>query len=103
MDGLIVVFGLGVGLLVGTTGVGGRSVMTPLLILAAGVQPVLAVGTDLAHGAVTKTLGGWQHLRQGSVSLGISLWMAAGSIPAALGGCWCSASCTRPTAATSTR
>jgi uncharacterized protein len=86
MDPLIVLFGLGVGLLVGTTGVGGGSVMTPVLILAFGVNPVLAVGTDLAYGAITKTVGGLQHLRQGTVSLRIALWLAVGSIPGALGG-----------------
>jgi uncharacterized protein len=51
-----------------------------------GVKPVLAVGTDLAYGAVTKTLGGWQHLRSGSVSTKIALWLAVGSVPGALGG-----------------
>jgi uncharacterized protein len=86
MDPLIVLFGLGVGLLVGTTGVGGGSVMTPVLILAFGIKPVLAVGTDLAYGAITKTVGGLQHLRQGSVSLRMSGWLAVGSIPGALGG-----------------
>jgi len=39
--------------------------MTPLLIIVLGIQPVVAVGTDLAYGAVTKTLGGWRHLRKG--------------------------------------
>jgi uncharacterized protein len=86
MDPLIVVFGLGVGMLVGMTGVGGGSLMTPLLILAAGVQPVIAVGTDLAYGAVTKTVGGWRHLRQHTVDLRLSGWMAVGSIPSAVGG-----------------
>jgi uncharacterized protein len=86
MDPLIVLFGLGVGLLVGVTGVGGGSVMTPVLIIAFGIKPVLAVGTDLAYGAITKTVGGWQHLRMGTVSLRIALWLAVGSIPGALGG-----------------
>jgi uncharacterized protein len=86
VDPLIVIFGLGVGMLVGMTGVGGGSLMTPLLILAAGVQPVIAVGTDLAYGAVTKTVGGWRHLRQRTVDLRLSMWMAVGSIPAAVGG-----------------
>jgi hypothetical protein len=88
MDPLIVLVGLGVGLLVGTTGVGGGSVMTPILILAFGIKPVLAVGTDLAYGAITKTVGGWQHFRQGTVSMRIALWLAVGSVPAALGGVW---------------
>jgi uncharacterized membrane protein YfcA len=86
MDPLIVVFGLGVGLLVGTTGMGGGSLMTPLLILVLGVKPVIAVGTDLAYGAVTKTVGGWQHFRRGTVDLPIAAWLSIGSIPGALGG-----------------
>ena len=43
--------------------------MTPLLILFAGVQPVVAIGTDLAYGAITKTVGGWRHLRSGTVAI----------------------------------
>ena len=60
MDPAIAAFGLGVGVLVGMTGIGGGSLMTPLLILVFGVKPVTAVGTDLAYGAVTKTVGGLQ-------------------------------------------
>jgi uncharacterized membrane protein YfcA len=83
-DPLVVSFGLGVGILVGLTGIGGGSLMTPLLILFAGVQPVVAIGTDLAYGAITKTLGGWRHLRKGTVDLGVSKWLAAGSVPGSL-------------------
>jgi uncharacterized membrane protein YfcA len=86
IDPWIVVFGLGVGVLVGMTGIGGGSLMTPLLILVFGVKPVTAIGTDLAYGAVTKTLGGWRHWRQGTVDLALCRWMALGSIPAAIGG-----------------
>jgi uncharacterized protein len=83
---LIIAFGFGVGVLVGTTGVGGGSLMTPALILAFGTAPVTAIGTDLAYAAVTKTVGGWRHWRKGTVDLTISLWLAAGSVPGALGG-----------------
>jgi uncharacterized membrane protein YfcA len=86
VDPALIVFGLGVGVLVGTTGMGGGSLMTPLLILVFGVKPVVAVGTDLAYAALTKTLGGWRHLRKGTVHLGLSAWLAIGSIPGALGG-----------------
>lgn len=86
MDPAIAAFGLGVGLLVGMTGIGGGSLMTPLLILVFGVKPVTAVGTDLAYGAVTKTVGGIKHLRQRTVDMPLSLWMGAGSVPAAIGG-----------------
>jgi uncharacterized membrane protein YfcA len=86
MDPFIVLFGLGVGCLVGLTGMGGGSLMTPLLIVVFGVKPVTAVGTDLAYGAVTKTVGGWRFLRHGTVDMGLSTWMAFGSVPAAIGG-----------------
>jgi uncharacterized membrane protein YfcA len=86
VDLAVVAFGLGVGLLVGMTGIGGGSLMTPLLILVFGVKPITAVGTDLAYGAVTKTVGGIKHLRQGTVDMSLSKWMAVGSIPAAIGG-----------------
>jgi hypothetical protein len=86
VDPAIVAFGLGVGVLVGMTGIGGGSLMTPLLILVFGIKPITAVGTDLAYGAVTKTVGGWRHLRQGTVDMPLSWWMAAGSVPSAIGG-----------------
>jgi uncharacterized membrane protein YfcA len=88
MDPLIIVFGLGVGILIGLTGIGGGSLMTPLLILAAGINPSVAIGTDLAYGAITKTLGGWRHLRKGTVDLGVSKWLAVGSVPGSLVGVW---------------
>jgi len=88
MDPLVIAFGLGVGILIGLTGIGGGSLMTPLLVLFAGVPPVVAIGTDLAYGAVTKTLGGWRHWRKGTVDLGVSKWLAVGSVPGALVGVW---------------
>lgn len=84
MDPLVVVFGFGVGILVGLTGIGGGSLMTPLLVIFAGVQPVVAIGTDLAYGAVTKTVGGWRHWRKGTVDFGVSAWLAVGSLPGSL-------------------
>ena len=84
MDPVVIAFGLGVGILVGLTGIGGGSLMTPLLILFAGVQPVVAIGTDLAYGAITKTLGGWRHLKTGTVDLGVSKWLAVGSVPGSI-------------------
>jgi uncharacterized membrane protein YfcA len=86
MDPLIVVFGLGVGILVGLTGIGGGSLMTPLLLLFIGTQPHVAVGTDIAYGALTKTVGGYQHLRNKTVDLGVSTWLAIGSVPGSIGG-----------------
>jgi uncharacterized protein len=88
MDPLIIVFGLGVGVLIGMTGIGGGSLMTPLLIIFAGIQPTVAIGTDLAYGAVTKTVGGWRHWRNHTVDFGVCWWLAAGSLPGALVGVW---------------
>jgi hypothetical protein len=68
------------------TGIGGGSLMTPMLILVFGVTPVTAIGTDLAYAAVTKTVGGYKHLRQKTVDITLSSWMAIGSVPAAIGG-----------------
>lgn len=86
VDPLVIVFGLGVGVLIGLTGIGGGSLMTPLLILVVGIKPVVAIGTDLAYGAITKTVGGWKHLRMGTVDLGVTGWLAVGSLPGALAG-----------------
>jgi uncharacterized membrane protein YfcA len=86
VDPLIVLFGFGVGTLVGLTGMGGGSLMTPLLVVVFGVKPVVAVGSDLAYAAITKTLGGWRHLRHGTVDMGLSTWICIGSVPAAIGG-----------------
>src|SRR3954452_18243424 len=88
MDLTIVLFGLGVGILVGATGMGGGSLMTSLLIIVFGVQPVVAVGTDLAYAAVTKTVGGLKHFRSGTVFPRLAFWLAVGSCPAALMGVW---------------
>ena len=86
MDFALVAFGLGVGILVGMTGIGGGSLMTPMLILVFGVTPTTAIGTDLAYAAVTKTVGGYKHWKQRTVDLELSTWMAFGSVPAAVFG-----------------
>lgn len=86
MDFALIAFGLGVGVLVGMTGIGGGSLMTPMLILVFGVTPVTAIGTDLAYAAVTKTVGGYKHWRLKTVDWKLSTWMALGSVPAAVGG-----------------
>src|SRR5215210_2585425 len=70
------------------TGIGGGSLMTPLLILVFGVKPVTAVGTDLAYGAITKTVGGYKHFRQRTVDVRLSTWMGLGSVPSAIAGVW---------------
>jgi uncharacterized membrane protein YfcA len=86
VDPAIIFFGLGIGVLVGMTGMGGGSLMTPLLILVFGIQPTTAIGTDIFYSAVTKTVGGWRHLRIGTVNMELVKWLALGSVPAAVGG-----------------
>jgi uncharacterized protein len=71
--------GLFIGLLVGLTGMGGGSLMTPILILFFGFQPTLAVGTDILHGAVFKSFGAVQHRRLGTVHARLTFWMFLGS------------------------
>lgn len=75
------VAGLVVGMMVGATGVGGGSLMTPILILGFGVQPALAVGTDLLYACITKTFGVWLHRTKGTVNWRIVGLLALGSLP----------------------
>jgi uncharacterized membrane protein YfcA len=84
MDPAIVLFGLGIGVLVGMTGMGGGSLMTPLLILIFGIQPTTAIGTDIFYSAVTKTVGGWRHFRMKTVNMELVKWLAMGSVPSAV-------------------
>lgn len=84
MDPLLIIFGFGVGVMVGMTGMGGGSLMTPLLVLLFGVKPTLAVGTDIAYQAVTKTVGGFKHFKLKTVNFGAVLWLALGSVPGAI-------------------
>jgi uncharacterized membrane protein YfcA len=86
MDPAIVLFGLGIGLLVGMTGMGGGSLMTPLLILIFGTQPTTAIGTDIFYSAITKIVGSWRHLRMQTVNMELVRWLAFGSVPAAVAG-----------------
>jgi hypothetical protein len=86
MDPAIVLFGLGIGVLVGMTGMGGGSLMTPLLILIFGISPTTAIGTDIFYAAVTKTVGGWRHLKLKTVNMDLVKWLALGSVPSAVGG-----------------
>lgn len=73
--------GFGVGFLVGMTGVGGGSLMTPLLVLAMGVAPAVAVGTDLLFAGISKTVGAFVHSRSGLVHWRVVGWLALGSLP----------------------
>ena len=80
--------GFAVGLIVGLTGVGGGSLMTPILIFFFGIKPYLAVGTDLLFAAVTKAGGTWSLARQRLVPWRVVGQLCAGSIPAALATLW---------------
>jgi uncharacterized protein len=82
VDPLYVMSGFGVGLLVGMTGVGGGSLMTPLLILLFGIHPATAVGTDLLFAASTKTVGSAVHAAARTIDWMLVGLLAAGSIPA---------------------
>jgi len=84
IDPLYAVSGFGVGLLVGMTGVGGGSLMTPLLILLFGIHPATAVGTDLLYAAATKTGGSVVHGWARSIHWPAVLRLASGSIPASV-------------------
>jgi uncharacterized membrane protein YfcA len=83
MDLTLALAGLGVGIVVGLTGMGGGALMTPLLVLVFGVPPVAAVSSDLAASAVMKPFGGWVHARRGTVNWRLVAWLCAGSIPSA--------------------
>jgi uncharacterized membrane protein YfcA len=78
--------GLGLGLIVGLTGVGGGSLMTPILIIVFGFKPTYAVGTDIFHGAIFKTFGAIRHRRLGTVHGHLTMWLFAGSGPMAVAG-----------------
>jgi len=78
--------GLAIGLLVGVTGMGGGSLMTPVLVLVFGFNVLVAVGTDILHGAIFKTIGAWRHRALGHVHARMTFWLAAGSVPASIGG-----------------
>jgi uncharacterized membrane protein YfcA len=86
MSWQFVIAGLCVGVLVGMTGMGGGSLMTPLLILIFGFDPKTAVGTDILHGAIFKSFGAWSHRRLGNVHTKLALWMLVGSGPLSLVG-----------------
>ncbi len=81
---VIIIGGFTVGFLVGLTGVGAGSLMTPFLISGIGISPVLAVGTDLLFASITKASAAWRHHALGNVDWGIVRWLTMGSLPGAL-------------------
>jgi uncharacterized membrane protein YfcA len=83
----LVVAGLIVGFIVGMTGVGGGSLMTPILLWF-GVNPATAVGTDLLYAAITKSGGVWVHKKNHNIDWAITGWLTLGSVPAVLLTLW---------------
>jgi len=84
MDSIAILSGFAVGVIVGITGVGGGSLMTPLLIGVFKLHPALAIGTDLWFAALTKTGGAVAHARHGHVDWRITRLLLTGSLPASL-------------------
>ncbi len=86
MDLNLALAGFVVGVVVGLTGMGGGALMTPVLVLFFGVQPLAAVSSDLVASAFMKPVGGFVHLRRGTVNLELVRWLIVGSVPAAFAG-----------------
>lgn len=84
---LFILAGALVGFVVGVTGVGGGSLMTPILLMMGVPQPV-AIGTDLLYASITKSGGALVHMRKNTINWRVTLLLAAGSIPAALATGW---------------
>ena len=84
MDWIAILSGFGVGAIVGLTGVGGGSLMTPLLLTVFKLNPAVAIGTDLWFACITKTAGSAAHHQAGHVDWRVTALLLAGSIPASL-------------------
>jgi uncharacterized membrane protein YfcA len=83
LDPLVIVAGVFVGFVVGLTGMGGGALMTPILVLVFGVEPLAAVSSDVVAAMVMRPIGGGVHWRRGTVNWGLVKWLALGSIPSA--------------------
>jgi hypothetical protein len=91
IDFAIALAGLIVGMVVGLTGMGGGALMTPILVIGFGIEPLAAVSSDLVAAVVMKPIGGGIHFRRGTVHTGLVRWLALGSVPGALlGSYWIS-------------
>jgi uncharacterized membrane protein YfcA len=84
LDFGIALAGFIVGIVVGLTGMGGGALMTPILVLGFGIEPLAAVSSDLVAAVVMKPVGGGIHFRRGTVHTGLVKWLALGSVPGAL-------------------
>ncbi|HET7399531.1 MAG TPA: sulfite exporter TauE/SafE family protein [Intrasporangium sp.] len=85
-DPWLTVASLGIGIIVGLTGMGGGALMTPMLVLFFNIPPLTAVSSDLVAAAVMKPVGSAVHLRRGTVNLALVKWLCIGSIPSAFAG-----------------
>jgi uncharacterized membrane protein YfcA len=85
-DPRLALAGLLIGVLVGMTGMGGGSLMTPILIFFFNFNPSVAIGTDILHGAIFKSFGAVRHRRLGTVRARLGSWMLVGSAPMSLVG-----------------
>ena len=83
MDPFVAIGGALVGFVVGLTGMGGGALMTPLLVLVFGIQPLTAVSSDIVASMIMKPIGGGVHWKRGTVNMGLVKWLALGSIPSA--------------------
>ncbi len=81
---LLPLLSFGVGILVGLTGIGGASLMTPMLIFIFQVPPSIAISSDVVAASLMKIVGGWKHFRQKTVDWQIVKYLASGSVPGAL-------------------
>jgi uncharacterized membrane protein YfcA len=86
IDAGVTAAGLLVGFIVGLTGMGGGALMTPILVLLFGINPLAAVSSDIVAAVVMKPVGGGVHLRRRTVNLSLVRWLTIGSVPAAFAG-----------------
>jgi uncharacterized membrane protein YfcA len=86
IDWAVSIAGVLVGFVVGLTGMGGGALMTPILVLLFGIQPLAAVSSDLVASMIMKPLGGGVHLKRGKVHGALVLWLVLGSVPSAFAG-----------------
>jgi uncharacterized membrane protein YfcA len=86
VDWTLALAALGIGIVVGLTGMGGGALMTPVLVLFFNVPPLAAVSSDLVASAVMKPVGSFVHLRNGTVRMDLVRWLCLGSVPAAFAG-----------------
>src|SRR6478752_7394442 len=86
VDWLMALGGLGVGAVVGLTGMGGGALMTPMLVIFFGIDPVTAVSSDLVVSLIMKPFGAGVHAKEGTVNYQMVKWLCLGSVPCAFGG-----------------